>query len=105
MSVFVYYWWKHNFHTIRTSFISLFLYYFSDTLKKDMFEEKSLAEEPPKATKSQLSQLLEDTMYQPSNPFLDYAKFDGEVWNNLNYYILVRFFFLQQFQMFRTSVQ
>ena len=51
-----------------------------DTLKKDMFEEKSISEESPKAPKSsQLSQLLEDTMYQPSNPYLDYAKFDGEV--------------------------
>lgn len=45
-----------------------------------MFEEKLVPEEIPKASKSsQLSQLLEDTMYQPSNPYLDYAKFDGEV--------------------------
>ena len=45
-----------------------------------MFEEKEFTDNSPKAPRSsQLSQLLEDTLYQPSNPYLDYAKFDGEV--------------------------
>ena len=51
---------------------------FQDALKNDMFEEKDISEETASKS-SQLSQLLEDTMYQPSNPYLDYAKFDGEV--------------------------
>jgi len=51
------------------------------SVKEEMFQEIVLPEEqismPTRS--SQLSQLLEETLYQPSNPYLDYAKFDGEV--------------------------
>ena len=49
-----------------------------------MFEEVKLPEEPTKTARSSLlSQLLEETLYQPSNPYLEFAKFDGEVYKYL----------------------
>lgn len=47
----------------------------------ELFQEKELNVEETEITKkvSKLSQLLQDSLNQPSNPFIDYAKFDGEV--------------------------
>ncbi|XP_057297043.1 target of rapamycin complex 2 subunit MAPKAP1-like [Hydractinia symbiolongicarpus] len=46
----------------------------------ELFQEKELNVEETEITikVSKLSQLLQDSLNQPSNPFIDYAKFDGE---------------------------
>lgn len=52
--------------------------------KTEMFEEQMIIAEIAESEKgnkqvSLLSQLLEDSLYEPSNPYIEYAKFDGEV--------------------------
>ena len=51
-----------------------------DADKAEMFEAKIIEETSQQGNQtSMLSQLLEDSLYESENPFIEYAKFDGEV--------------------------
>jgi hypothetical protein len=46
------------------------------------FKKRSFKNKQHSASSSQLSKQLQESVGEPNNPYLDYARFDGEVTNN-----------------------